>query len=428
MSVPPKRDDEQSPAQTKVNQAEVRRGWWPGWIWGIPVAAFVVVGWLGVRTLVSGNENITIRFEDAHDLKSDSTVVFRGATIGHVTQVTLAGDGNGVIVTAAIDDRATRFLTLGTRFWLRGANPTLTDLSSLQGLLSGPSIVMDAGPGARTRSFVGLDRKPVSPSVQAQVVLYAISFKDSVGALKAGDPVELYGFTIGEVRSVGFSYDPTTGEVSMPGTLAVYPSLFHIRGVPDPVSPAKLTAAVGDLIQKGMRARLAQQPPLIGSYHVSLEMMANAAPAIPTRVDGMPLIPSASGAGLTSLLTQLNEVPIDQIAHNVLNMTQHLDSVVSSPTLKDAINQLDASLRQIHALTTQAGPQITALISRLRTTADDLDATAKSAQKVVGGTATQNGLNTSVQEITQAARALRSLAEYLDRHPEALIKGRGEGT
>jgi paraquat-inducible protein B len=33
-----------------------------------------------------------------------------------------------------------------------------------------------------------------------------------------------------------------------------------------------------------------------------------------------------------------------------------------------------------------------------------------------------------VQEITEAARALRSLAEYLDRHPEALIKGRGEGT
>ena len=40
------------------------------------------------------------------------------------------------------------------------------------------------------------------------------------------------------------------------------------------------------------------------------------------------------------------------------------------------------------------------------------------------GTATQNGLANTVEEITQAARAVRSLAEYLDRHPGALIRGR----
>ncbi|MDE2451109.1 MAG: hypothetical protein KGO22_19185 [Gammaproteobacteria bacterium] len=42
------------------------------------------------------------------------------------------------------------------------------------------------------------------------------------------------------------------------------------------------------------------------------------------------------------------------------------------------------------------------------------------------GTATQNGLANTVQEVTEAARAVRSLADYLDRHPEALIRGRGD--
>lgn len=428
MSGPRKREETQGRAEPEGNQAEVRRGWWPGWIWGIPVAALVVVSWLGARTLLSGNENITIRFEDAHDLKANNTVVYRGATIGRVTDVRLDKNGSAVIVTAAIDDRATPLLRLGTRFWLRGANPSLSDLSSVGALLSGPSIVMEPGPGARTRSFAGLERKPVSPIANAQVVLYAVSFKDGFGAIASGDPVELYGLTIGEVRSVGFSYDPTTGNLSMPGTLALYPALFHIRGVPPPGSPEKLIAALGELIQRGLRARLDQDPPLIGRYRVSLEIVAGAPAAVPTRVDGMPLIPSAPGGGVASILAQLNRVPIDQITQNVLDATHHIDSVVSSPELKDAISQLDASLRQIHEVTTRAGPQITALVTRLRTAADDLDTTAKAAQKLVGGTATQNGLNSSVQEITQAARALRSLAEYLDRHPEALIKGRGAGT
>lgn len=427
MSVPPKREDGEGPAEPEGNQAEVKRGWWPGWIWGIPAAVLVVVGWLGVRTLLSGSENITIHFENAHDLKANSPVVYRGTTVGRVTRATLDEGGKGVTVTAAIEDQATSLLRLGTRFWLRGANPTLGDLSSLEALLSGPSIVMEPGPGARTDSFVGLERKPVSPGAHAASVLYAVSFKGGVGALRSGDPVEFYGFTVGEVRSVGFVYDPATGDVFMPGTLALYPALFRIRGVPDSGSPEKLTAAVSALIHKGMRARVAQEPPLVGSYRVNLEMMANAPPAVETRLDGMALIPSAPG-GLTSILTQLNNVPIDQITHNVLDATHHIDSVVSSPALKDAIGQLDASLRQIHAVTTQAGPQITALVRRLRTAADDLDATAKSAQKLVGGTATQNGLNSSVEEITQAARSLRSLADYLDRHPEALIKGRGAGS
>lgn len=427
MSDPTKPEERQESVEPRGNQAEVQRGWWPGWIWGIPVAALVVVSWLGVRTLLSGNQSITIRFGDAHALKADSTVVYRGTTIGRVTDVKLDEDGKGVTVTAAIDDRATGLLRLGTRFWLRGANPSLGDLSSIEGLLSGPSIVMEPGPGARTRSFVGLERMPVSPSAHAAAVLYAVSFTDGVGALKSGDPVELYGFTIGEVRTVGFSYDATTGNVTMPVTLALYPALFHIQGAPDPVSPARFAAAVGDLIQKGMHARLAQEPPLVGSHQVNLEITGAAAQGLPTRVDGLPSIPSAPG-GLTSILSQLNKLPIEQITHNVLDATHHIDAVVSSPELKDAITQLDASLRQIHSVTTQAGPEITALVSRLRTAADDLDATAKSAQKVVGGTATQNGLNTSVEEITQAARALRSLAEYLDRHPEALIKGRREGT
>src|SRR6185312_4094772 len=103
-----------------------------------------------------------------------------------------------------------------------------------------------------------------------------------------------------------------------------------------------------------------------------------------------------------------------------------IDTLVSSPHLKDAIGQLDGALKQIHQLTRSASPQVTQLITRLRKAADDLDATVASAQKVVGGSATQDGLASTVDEVTQAARSVRSLADFLDRNPAALIKGRSD--
>lgn len=404
--------------------ASVRRGWWPGWIWGIPVAAVIVVSWLGIRTLLSGNETITIRFPDSHDLKpKNSNVEFRGTNIGTVSSVRLDDAGDAVLVTVDIDDSATKFLRTGTRFWLRGANPSLTDPSSLAAVLSGPTIVMDPGPGKPSKSFVGLEHEPIA-AAGAAPVLYEVSFQGDVGSLKVGDPVKLHGFTVGEIRQIGFSYDAQTDQLSMPTTLALYPSLFHIQGVSQPGGSAALTAAITQLVSKGLRARLDQDPPLVGSHEVSLEMLPGAPTTFPAVVDGMPQIPAESGGGLTSIVTRINKVPIEAIARNVLEATHRIDTLVGSPHIKDAIGQLDAALRQIHQMTSSAAPQVPQIITRLRSTANDLDAAVKSAQQLVGGSATQNGLQSTVGEITDAARAVRSLADYLDRNPEALIKGR----
>jgi paraquat-inducible protein B len=174
-----------------------------------------------------------------------------------------------------------------------------------------------------------------------------------------------------------------------------------------------------------MRARLSRNPPLVGSYLVSLEIIPGTKPpAGPLTADGLPLIPVAEGGGIASIVSRINKVPIERISQNLLSITAHVSALTSSPKLKDAVVQLDAALRQIHTMTAKAGPQVPVVIARLRRAAADLDATTKSASQLMSGTATQNGLTDTVQEITETARAIRSLADYLDRHPEALIRGR----
>lgn len=421
-------------------QAEVRRSSWPGWIWTIPIAALLLLGWWAARSLLRGGENITISFDDVHELKqSGADVLYRGMKVGKVTGMALAKDGKSIDVSANIDAGAATFLDTGTRFWLRGAEPSLADPSSLGAVLSGPTIVMEPGPGEKATHFVGLAHKPVVADPAAQPQIYGVSLSGAVGSLKGGQPVKLRGFTVGEVRDVGFRYDARSGALAAPVTLALYPSLFHIEGAATPDAKAALAAAIDRLIKEGLHARLERDPPLIGSAEVALEMAPDAKGGGTAVVDGVPQIPAAPGAGLDSIVDRVNKVPVDQIAQNVLAITQHLGTLVSSPQLDDTIAQLDATMQQIHRTTAAAGPKIADLVDRLRKTSVQLDGavkdvastaktaqqTAKSADKVLGSAPTsQNGMQTAMREITEAARSVRELANYLERHPEALIQGR----
>jgi methyl-accepting chemotaxis protein len=156
--------------------------------------------------------------------------------------------------------------------------------------------------------------------------------------------------------------------------------------------------------------------------------MVPGAPQESIRVaDGLPQIPTAPSGGLQSIVDKFRDVPIDQIAQNLLDITRHIDQIASSPQLKESVAQLAGTLRQVHKTVENVGPKIDQLVQSLRETAQQLDGAAAAAQKTMGGATSQTGLEETMREVKEAARAIRSMADYLDRHPEALIKGRSGG-
>ena len=401
-------------------RARIARSRWPGWIWAVPIAALMIVAWLGFRALARGGEDITIRFDDAHGLKQNNAEVdYRGIKVGSVTEVALSDDGRSVEVRATIDKSAAKLLTTGTRFWLRGATPSVSNLSSLGAVLSGPTVVMEPGPGDHATHFTGLAREPIAPASDPQGQSYQVSFDGAVGGLKVGDRVSLRDFTVGEVTQVGLAFDAQSGQLSTPVTVVLYPSLLHIANA------AALRQAVDALVRQGLRARLERQPPLIGAVRVTLDFVPDAAAAPDSPTTGeTPQLPAAPGGGVESIVTRVDKLPLDAIANRLLDVAKQVDALVASPKLADAIAQLDAALAQIHTLAATSGPKLDKLTDSLRRTADRLDETVESANRVVGSTTSQYGLATAMREVTEAARSIRDLAGYLDRHPEAVIHGR----
>lgn len=411
--------------RTSPEGATTRRSWWPGWIWSVPIAALGIGIWLLVRLLVQGGTDITITFTDAGGVAAqDTSIEYRGITVGTVTGVALTDDGGAVHVEATVDDAVADLLRTGTIFWLRGTHPSLGDLASLGSILSGPTIVMEPGPGDPATTFDGRQREPPVPRDHGRAVPYAVAFEGDVGALTPGDAVTLRGFPVGEVRAIGFQYDEATDAIETPVTLALYPKLFHARGGSGAAGAGGSAGVVTQLISQGMRASLDRDPPVIGGYRVTLEMLPGTEPASVGTVAGLPAIPVAPGGGLGRIVHRLGEVPFDRIGQHVLDLTRHVDAIAASPKLQHSIALLEQSLREIRETVQEVRPELGRLTGTLRAAAGQLDETAGTLDRTLGGPASQTGVRSTMREVEEAARAVRGLADYLDRHPEALISGR----
>lgn len=416
--------------------AEVRRSAWPGWIWAVPIAALGVCIWLGIRALVQEGETVTVTFANAYGMKADDTnVTLRGVKVGNVSDVTLAADGRHVEATLKIDRAEKRYLLSGTRFFLRGAKPEFDDLASIKALLAGPEIIMEPGPGKPTTHFIGDDSKPALAPRHGPIVTYAVRFSGAAGALKDGAAVELRGFPVGTVVSVHLRYNAATGALDTPVQIALDPSALGIVGAPPPANGnwrPEVDAMLQHLVAKGLRARLTQDPPLVGPRKVSLEFAENAPTATLAMEDGIPVIPSVASPDIDAItskandiITKLDRLPIKETGDRVRSIAAHIDAISSSPRIDDSLRHIDRAVTQIDRTLQQVSPQIAPLVAQLRDVANSADQAAAAASHTLGGDATsQNDLPAALRELTDAARSIRSLADYLDRHPEALVRGR----
>ena len=162
-------------------------------------------------------------------------------------------------------------------------------------------------------------------------------------------------------------------------------------------------------------------------------MDPEAAPAELLTTGRYPEIPAQNG-GLSELAAKLGRLPVTRIGDNVRAITEQIKTLTASPQLHQSIVHLDHSLSELDRTLQAAGPQVAPMLAsaretvdRLHHTADDIDATAEAARRLLGGSAASpNGnLQQAVRELTGTARAIRTLANYLDQHPEALLRGRG---
>jgi paraquat-inducible protein B len=193
-------------SEKEQRRAEERHGWWPGWIWSIPVAAVGLVIWLAVRSWTQTGPEVTVIFPVIADLRpGDTKVKFEDFAVGEVEDVQLEPDLKHMRAKLQLNTDMQNHLGDGTQFWIIGQSFSLAHLSDVKALVSGVSVGISPRPGKAQDTYQGLAQEPV---LQFGKTGEAFTLHmNELGSVKRGTPVFYLGERVGEIKDYRMTGD-----------------------------------------------------------------------------------------------------------------------------------------------------------------------------------------------------------------------------
>jgi paraquat-inducible protein B len=368
-----------------------------------------------------------------------SSVYFRGIEVGQVVDYTLANDNQSLDIQVFVRAPHDQLVQDNSRFWnasgvrvSMSANGVQLATESVQALLAGgiafdtPISATPGKPSAEDTVFALYDSfESVTQAGFTKKVPYLVQFDESVRGLSPGAPVEFRGMRVGTVSDVGLQIDVATESVRIPVTIEIEPQRIAFTGStkdnPYDDTPYVL---MEKLVERGLRAQLQPGNILTGQMLVDLGFHPGAAPAKLNRSGEYPEIPSvpseidALTASASGILTELAALPLTELVQDLRTTVRGVNELVTSPQTAETLETLKVTASALQTLVQTMDQQLGPLLTQAQ-------GTLASAEAMVGSDSqTRYDLDSMLKELAGAARSIRVLTDYLERHPEALIRGK----
>ena len=274
---------------------------------------------------------------------------------------------------------------------------------------------------------------------------YVLYFDGNLGGLDIGAPVNFRGVRIGSVTNilVRFEGDDITNiripvfiEIE-PGRVTESPEFRTTKVYRTWQAQRKELIETGKIMQllvdNGLKAQLVPQSFVTGKLSIQFDFH----PDKPIKLVGgesqyreIPTIPSM----MEEITQTIEKIPFKELAEKAKNTIDGIDQLVNSPELKNSIVNLDKSLQTLNRLLNNIDGEVQPLSTSVMTTLETSRATLETAQKAISevekGLSDQAPiisyeLSQALKELTQATRSLKTLTDYLQQHPESLLRGKG---
>lgn len=348
-----------------------------------------------------------------------SPVYFKRVRVGQVASVALDKAGHGIDMSVFVEQPYIGLVGPDSRWWHASGVDLRLDASGLK--LNTQSLAALATGGIAFESAD--DRKPVTPAPagtrfllsedrsaalrppDGPAVTAVLYFDQSLRGLSPGAVVDFRGVALGEVRAVGIEFDRERQKFTMPITVDLYPGRlgkgFMAAMEREDGGQRALTAMVG----RGLRAQLRNGNLLTGQLYIALDFFPNARKAALAAQGDMLVLPTVPGqldelqSQISRIAGKLDKIPFDEIGVN-LNRT---------------LVQANATLARIDGK----------VLPEMQQTLNAAKATFASAESVLAQDAPlQSDLRKALQSVTDTMAKIDALADYLERNPQSLIRGK----
>ena len=271
---------------------------------------------------------------------------------------------------------------------------------------------------------------------------FVLYFDESIKGLAVGAPVLFQGVQVGSVSEIVIRADFRKLKADIPVYIEVEPDRFQVVGTEfQDRKPGDLAPR---LIELGLRATLTMQSFITGQLLIELDFHPNT-PVVLRHLDpGMieiPTLPSTSA----KLAQALERIDLGTLQQKLEAGLDGLQQFITNPDLIAGLRELRQTLqstnkliarvdRQVQPLSTEL-QKITKEFGRLAVHFDNqmeslvtgLNKTMTAARRIMSEDAPLLvQLESTMQELAAMSRSLRQLTDYLDQHPEALIRGKGK--
>jgi paraquat-inducible protein B len=388
-------------------------------------------------------------------LGSGSPVFYRDIPVGEVLGYDLRpqspgrGPGSGIAVNVFVRAPYDRLVRQGSHFWNAsgvnvelGAQGVQLRMESLQALLSGgiafdsPAPGQDDRPVSTTEPFRLYNDQAAAIAAGYRERVPALAyFQGSVRGLAVGAPVELFGIPIGSVTNISIEFDPAGVQPRVAVRFEVQPERLPR---PQQIANDHPVDIAGRMVAHGLRAQLRSANLLTGQLLLALDYFPDVPAAQVEQRDDVVVIPSVPGgldsitADAAQILRKIASLPLDAIAMNLNDALAGARNLTNGPDTKQSLHALSETLTSVQALVRKADDGAGPLLKRLPEIAQGLQSVVDRAGKLVGSADVGYGENSEfrrdlqrlLEQVSDTARSVRLLADYLDQHPEALIRGR----
>jgi paraquat-inducible protein B len=282
-----------------------------------------------------------------------------------------------------------------------------------------------------------------------ETVTYVAYFPETISGLNDGAPVNFRGVKVGTVRRIEVQLDAQDLSVKIPVYLRL--ERRRIREIGGTIPEINF---IPELIERGLRAQLQLQSIVTGQLSIQLDIL----PDRPARyVDPvgefpeMPTIPS-SMQEFTETMESLSIQDMVNDAHQVLaglkklvnspdlaELLTGVNEFVNSGELLGIINHTNEAIDDVQALVSNIDGRVGSLSTSAELTLAEVNETLDGVQKTLDaarqslaiaaeGSPMRYEFEKMLGELTAAARSIRLLAEYLERNPDALVRGKPGGS
>ncbi|MDP2904424.1 MAG: MlaD family protein [Methylovulum sp.] len=358
-------------------------------------------------------------------MQPGTPINFHGIIVGEVLSHELSPEADAIKLKVFINKPYDQFVKKNTRFWIDSG----VDLSAsadgfkvrtgpLISLLSGGIAFRASAEDAANEVMAENSRFPLYDTyeqstqiVYSNTLKYVMYFNSSVRGLTDGAPVQLRGIPIGKVTSINLELDKKTAEIRIPVMVELEPQRISIVNNLPGVSDEDV---IEQLIKKGLRAQLQTGSLLTGQLLVDLDFHPKSKIVLNTPVLNInssvyPEFPTTASS-------------LDQFTHSAQTI---MDKIAKLP-LEDMSAEINKTLQSLQTTSKTANTMLVTANTTLGTT----DKTMNSAHQVLNslepGSTTHYELDKLLQELGQTASSVKQLTDYLQQHPDTLIRGKKE--